>query len=73
MPRVTFDTYRFRHDHLYQIWTLNKSLFSYITATKQWEIHDYYLSPDKLSDEELRQHFQAVPIYDSSQPEYLMP
>ncbi|MCQ9163105.1 hypothetical protein [Arthrobacter sp. STN4] len=68
MPRVTFETYRSRHDQLHQIWTENKELFSYISATKQWEIHGYYLSSDDLSDEELRQHFQAVPIYDSSQP-----
>lgn len=68
MPRVTFDTYRSRHDQLYQIWTENKELFSYISGTKQWEIHGYYLSSDNPSDEELRQHFQAVPIYDPSQP-----
>ncbi len=68
MPRVTFETYRSRHDQLYQIWTENKELFSYISATKQWEIHGYYLSSDDLSDGELRWHFQSVPIYDSSQP-----
>jgi len=68
MPRVTFDAYRSRHDQLYQIWTTNKELFSYVSATKQWEIHNYYLSSDNLPDEELRQHFQAVPIYDASQP-----
>lgn len=68
MPRVTFETYRSRHDQLYQIWSENKELFSYISSTKQWEIHSYYLTADDLSDEELRQHFDVVPIYDPSQP-----
>jgi hypothetical protein len=73
MPRVTFDTYRSRHDQLYQIWTENQELFSYISGTKKWEIHGYYLSSDNPSDEELRQHFQAVPIYDASYASPLPP
>ncbi|WP_133162883.1 hypothetical protein [Arthrobacter glacialis] len=68
MPRDAVDTYCSRHHQLYEIWTEKKLLLSCISAIKQWEIHNYCLSADNLSDLELRQQFQAVPIYDLSQP-----
>jgi hypothetical protein len=60
MPRLTFNNYRARHGQLRAVWLANRIVFFEVSAIDQWYLHDYYRPSEKLTEQELRTHWQAL-------------
>jgi|GEM_PF-1833498 hypothetical protein len=65
MPRLSTDTYLWRHDFLSCIWENDRRLFALLSPTQQRELHRYYLPSTDLTLDQLGQHRRHL---DQSEP-----
>ena len=60
MPRVTYETYRQRHQQLLQLWTEHQGLFVLVDPMEQWALHEYFLCADRPTETELHAHYAKL-------------
>jgi len=60
MPRLTTKQYLRTHDQLRRLWVKNPIVFSHITPTEQWQLHDFFRPDKDWTDLQLLQHRDEV-------------
>jgi hypothetical protein len=69
MPRITHLYYSARREQLRKIWASGGWEFSLLTAREQWDLHEYYVITQDMTDQELRLHRRLVKQVDPSLPQ----
>lgn len=68
MPRLTTKSYLRTHDKLRKLWLKDLTLFSYVSPTDQWLLHDFFRPDKDWSDLELLQYREHITTQRPSLP-----
>jgi hypothetical protein len=60
VPRLTNDRYYKEHELLQRLWNSTHALYSILTPTEQWELHDFYLPSEDLTKQQLIVHRRDI-------------
>lgn len=60
MPRLTTKNYLRNHDQLRKLWLRDPALFSELSTTHQWLLHDFFRPDQDWSDLQLLQYREAI-------------
>jgi hypothetical protein len=69
MARLTHVTYCCQRESLRETWTFNQRVFSLLVPREQWDLHNFYLLTQEMTNAELRLHRRVVKRVDPSLPQ----
>jgi hypothetical protein len=60
MPRLSKKQYLKYHKTLRHLWLNHQSVYSYLSPTKQWQLHDFFQPSKELTNERLLEHRKVI-------------